>query len=157
MNKPLVTILLGAGVLAVGYVLFWPKTASAATKPGTLPAPTPQAPRPAAPAPAPVAVPKPAPAAPAPAPVPIPPKIDAGPGSQVAYPLLVTGDGVNVRTGPSTSYPVITTLAKGTRLQLPHSNSWSEPTNGAPQGWSGVLLPSGQSGWIASQYLVLQA
>jgi hypothetical protein len=151
MNKPfpIVPVLLGLGIIVVGGILFWPGKAKAALVPKPQPQPLPP-PKPAAAPPAPSPI-------PAPAPVPIPPKLDTGPGAQIEYPLLVTGDGVNVRTGPSTSYPVITTVNKGTRLQLPHSNSWSGPTAGAPQGWNGVLLPNGRTGWIASQFLTIPA
>lgn len=151
-NKLLPILLGGAALAAVGAVLFWPKKASAA----------PAQPRPAAsplpaPSPSPVPAPAPTPAAPSPPPVPIPPKLDpsVGPGSQVEYPLLVTGNGVNVRSGPGTNYAVLTTVNSGQRLRLPHSNSWSAPTAGAPQGWSGVILPDGRSGWIASQYVTI--
>jgi hypothetical protein len=146
-------ILLGLGAAAaIGAVLFWPKEAKAAPlptpqpKPGPAPAPSPQNLPPPQPAPVP---------GPQPAPVPIPPKLDpsVGPGSQIKYDLIVTGTGVNVRTGPGTNYPVIRTVTKGDKLMLPHSNSWAPPTAGAPQGWTGAVLPDGKTGWIASQYL----
>jgi hypothetical protein len=151
MSKPFpfVPVALGLGVVAVGFVLFWPSKAKAAPsepKPSPLPAPAPR------PAPSPSPSPQ-----PVPAPVPIPPKIDAGPGSQIKYDLIVTGSGVNVRTGPGTNYPVIRTVDKGQQLMLPHSNSWAPPTPEAPQGWSGVVLPDGKVGWIASQFLTIPA
>jgi hypothetical protein len=59
-----------------------------------------------------------------------------------------------VRTGPGKQYPVITTVSRSTtNLKLPHSNAWAEPTDGAPQGWSGVVLPDGRQGWIAAHFL----
>lgn len=142
-KSTVVWVVTGLGLAALGAFLFWPKDAHAAPSPQPGPQPQPQ-PQPA---------PQPSPQ-PAPAPVPIPPKLNTGPGSQVEYGLIVTGDGVNVRTGPGTQYPVIQTVSRSTKgLTLPHSNAWSDPTPGAPQGWSGVVLPSGQQGWIASQYL----
>ena len=150
MNKSkLPLILAGLGLVAVGAVLFWPKSASAAP-----PQPNPQ-PKPIPP-PQPSPQPSPSPS-PAPAPVPIPPKMDTGPGAQVEYPLLVIATGVNVRSGPSTNYPVIATVTKGDRLRLPHSNSWSAPTPGADQGWSGVILGDGRTGWIASHLITIPA
>lgn len=148
MSKPfpVIPVVLGVGALAaIGYILFSASEAKAATTP-----PQPQ------PGPSPTPAPTPAQPANPPPPVPIPPKLDTGPGSQVSYPLLVTGTGVNVRSGPSTKHTVIATVTKGDRLQLPHSNAWADPTPEAPQGWNAVILKDGRAGWVASHLMVLE-
>src|SRR5690606_6694239 len=48
---------------------------------------------------------------------------------------------VNVRSGPSTAYPVVMTVAQGTQV-----NVIGQDTSGS---WLSVRLPDGTEGWIA--------
>lgn len=57
--------------------------------------------------------------------------------------LSVTGNGANVRTGPSTAYPVITQLAPGVEID---ALSRFEGPGGR---WYEVRLPSGAIGWVS--------
>ncbi|MDD4752629.1 MAG: SH3 domain-containing protein, partial [Desulfitobacteriaceae bacterium] len=53
--------------------------------------------------------------------------------------IIVTGDQVNVRSGPDTSFSKISSLEKGTRLPLLLHE----------KGWYQVKLASGNTGWVA--------
>ena len=55
---------------------------------------------------------------------------------------VTASDGLNVRKGPSTSYSIITNLAKGTAVTV-HSTS---------NGWSKISV-NGIEGYVSSQYL----
>jgi uncharacterized protein (TIGR02594 family) len=58
--------------------------------------------------------------------------------------LLITGDGLRMREGPSTSAVVKVKLGKGTRVaQLE-----------AAPGWFRVRTPEGTTGWISAQFAV---
>ncbi len=58
----------------------------------------------------------------------------------------VTTDGVNVRTGKGTSFPVSFTLAKGTTVQL--LGSLTPDTE-----WVQIRTAGGQTGWCAKEFL----
>jgi len=55
---------------------------------------------------------------------------------------LVTGNGLNLRSGPGTNYKVVTTLAKGTIVN----------TIGASGNWTQVTY-EGKEGYVSSQYI----
>lgn len=59
-----------------------------------------------------------------------------------ADPGVVTGNGVNVRSGPSTSYSIITCLPKGTYITV----------NGIENGWYKVSY-NGLNGYMSSDYV----
>lgn len=56
---------------------------------------------------------------------------------------LVIGDNVNVRTGPGTSYPIVTVAARNTRITVFTLNS----------GWYSLQLPDGTKGWMSARYV----
>lgn len=65
-----------------------------------------------------------------------PPATPSAEGKTVA----VSGNSANVRTGPGTSYEVVTTLSKGdTATVISEENSWYK-----------VTLSGGKEGWIAN-------
>lgn len=57
--------------------------------------------------------------------------------------LYVTGSSVNVRSGPSTDFAVLTSLSRDTRVQVV----------GTSVGWAEVILPTGTVGWMTTQFL----
>ena len=56
---------------------------------------------------------------------------------------VVVADKVNVRSGPGTVYKIVAVAAKATRV-----SAFTEK-----DGWSGVKLPDGTKGWMASRYV----
>jgi uncharacterized membrane protein len=73
----------------------------------------------------------------------------AAAGTDIALPAIyhvtrVSGDDVlNVRSGPSTGYPVIDGLLNGTQVEV---------TAGSGDGWARILHGEG-NGWVAMRYL----
>ncbi len=61
---------------------------------------------------------------------------------------VVTGDVVNVRNGPGTSYEVITQVYKGNKFVIAGSDQASD--------WYKIKLPSGGTGWIAGWLLAVE-
>ncbi len=51
---------------------------------------------------------------------------------------------LETRTGPSTEHRIVSMLDSGTRLQVLEEN----------EGWSRVVLPSGEEAWMLSRYLM---
>lgn len=106
-------------------------------EPATIPAPVAT--------PAPVAEPEPT-SVPQPAP---PPVAEAEPAPPViaepAQPkLYVTGTKVNVRSGPDTVYPAISSLTLGTEVG---------DLGNAGAGWRMIRLPSGETGYMSGDFL----
>ncbi len=65
----------------------------------------------------------------------------AGVSTSVTGTVTVTGNTVNIRTGPGTNFPVVTKVNKGTTLTVKEQAF----------GWYKVVLPDGTTtGWIAS-------
>ncbi len=62
-----------------------------------------------------------------------------------AYPVVTT-DRLNIRSGRGTSYDVISTVSKGTPLEL-----LSKPAG--DKQWVRVKTPDGKSGWCLAEYL----
>ena len=56
---------------------------------------------------------------------------------------IVLADTLNIRSGPSLEYPIVTKVTKNTTLDI------TETSNG----WHKVKLPNGQIGWASSQYV----
>ena len=56
---------------------------------------------------------------------------------------IVLADTLNIRSGPSLEYPIVTKVTKNTTLDI------TETSNG----WHKVKLPNGQIGWTSSQYV----
>lgn len=135
--------LLGAGLASIGYGLMQKPSSGPSPTPDPWPQPQPQ--------PGPQPQPQPQPQPPPPVPVPdIKPNVPN-------YNATVQGDGVNVRTGPSTTYAIITSLNRGTQVIMPDANAWEPPTQNAPDGWLPVILGDGRRGWIAAHYLTVRA
>jgi len=58
---------------------------------------------------------------------------------------LVTGDRVNMRTGPGTVYPVVTTLSRDTEVAVVETST---------NGWASIqVLATGENGWISLRLL----
>lgn len=86
--------------------------------------------------------------APAPPPVPEPAPVAAAEPAAERPPtpigtVRVTASKLNVRSEPSANAPIVTSVRKGERLGL---------VDRGTRGWFRVLLASGETGWIASQY-----
>jgi LysM repeat protein/SH3-like domain-containing protein len=73
-------------------------------------------------------------------PVVIPPPEGGATGVVATY-------GLNLRTGPGTSYPVIVALSQGMTVPVSHRNS-----DGT---WVRLTLPGGTVGWVSAPYLTL--
>ena len=77
------------------------------------------------------------------------PTVTVMPGTPTPTPqpsdiALVVSSALNVRSGPSTIFPVITTVRQGTPLRVLGQNR-----SGA---WLSVRIPSGTEGWVARGY-----
>jgi LysM repeat protein/uncharacterized protein YraI len=72
--------------------------------------------------------------------VPLPPPAGGATGVVATY-------GLNMRTGPGTSYPVILALSQGMTVPVSHRNA--EGT------WLRLTLPGGTVGWVSAPYLTL--
>lgn len=59
--------------------------------------------------------------------------------------IAVTTDELNVRTGDTTKYSKITTLEKGERITVTHTNS--------AQTWVFIQTSSGKTGWVNKNYI----
>ena len=59
---------------------------------------------------------------------------------------IVTGDVVNIRSGPGIGYDQLTQVTEGTLLVVLEENS----------AWFRVVVPDGGDGWISGQYFALQ-
>ncbi len=77
---------------------------------------------------------------PTPTPSPTPPPATGVTGIVATY-------GLNMRTGPSTSFPVVLALSQGMTVPVTHRNA--EAT------WVRVTLPGGAVGWVSAPYLTL--
>lgn len=55
----------------------------------------------------------------------------------------VTGDGVNMRSGPGTSYGVVATLPLGAKAEV----------IGSDGNWNNIRLPDGTEGWMSANFL----
>ena len=67
-----------------------------------------------------------------------------GSNSQSSYKATVNATSLNVRSGNSTSYSVITKLSKGTVVDVIES---------ASNGWKKIKTSNGTTGWVSGQYL----
>ena len=67
-----------------------------------------------------------------------------GSNSQSSYKATVNATSLNVRSGASTSYSVITKLSKGTVVDVIES---------ASNGWKKIKTSNGTTGWVSGQYL----
>ena len=70
--------------------------------------------------------------------------VSSGSTSQTSYKATVTASALNVRSGASTSYSVITKLSKGTVVEVIES---------ASNGWKKIKTSSGTTGWVSGDYL----
>ncbi len=68
----------------------------------------------------------------------------SGSTSQTSYKATVTATSLNVRSGASTSYSVITKLSKGTVVDVIES---------ASNGWKKIKTSGGTTGWVSGSYL----
>lgn len=71
--------------------------------------------------------------------------ISSGTTSRSAANATVTSDTLNVRSGPSTAYPIVSTLRRGDRVQMTGRTSDSK--------WVKINLSGKPQAWIAAQYL----
>lgn len=71
------------------------------------------------------------------------PEPTAKPKSESGYVVKVTGDTVNIRTGPGTQYTAIETVKKGTVLEVPKADGWTPIKFG------------GHTYWISDKYTEL--
>ena len=72
--------------------------------------------------------------------------IDAAVGDALAGALdlrMVIGEAVNMRGGPGIQHPVVGTLGRGTRAEVLREES----------GWAELRLASGETGWMAANFL----
>src|SRR5699024_5861957 len=67
-----------------------------------------------------------------------------GSNSQSSYKATVNATSLNVRSGASTSYSVITKLPKGTVVDV---------IERATKGWKKIKTSNGTTGWVSGQYL----
>lgn len=75
---------------------------------------------------------------------PAPPQIETYPDESYSPSnAIVKTDLLNVRSGPSRSYGVVSVIRRGTGLTIIKSVS----------GWSNVILPGGGSGWVMTIHL----
>jgi len=72
----------------------------------------------------------------------------AAPGARLKV-ANTEGQGANMRQQPSTTAPVLRTLAEGTIVE-----AIGGETNAAGRAWRNVRDPSGTTGWVASDLLV---
>ena len=70
--------------------------------------------------------------------------ISQGNNVQTSYKATVNATSLNVRSGSSTSYSVITKLSKGTVVDIIES---------ASNGWKKIKTSNGTTGWVSGQYL----
>lgn len=68
--------------------------------------------------------------------------------SQPAHALVLPPDGLNVRQGPSITYPVVTVVPGGAEVQV-----IGQPT---PDGWRSIMY-EGKVGWVDGNYLSVGA
>ena len=64
-----------------------------------------------------------------------------------AEPGVATGD-VNMRSGPGTGYPVITTIPAGAPIEVFGCQSWCQVAYGGAQGYVSGRYVSGGSGYV---------
>ena len=72
-------------------------------------------------------------------------------GADYLYVSNPNGSGVNMRTGPSTNYPVITTLSNGTQVYVLTADAglgWTQVSYGSSEGWMATYLLSSQPGAV---------
>nr|WP_317333309.1 SH3 domain-containing protein [uncultured Romboutsia sp.] len=74
--------------------------------------------------------------------------VSSGSTSQTSYKATVTATSLNVRSGASTSYSVITKLSKGTVVDVIES---------ASNGWKKIKTSGGTTGWVSGSYLTTGA
>lgn len=75
------------------------------------------------------------------------PTVTVPPTTQLLATITLTEGRLNVRTGPATTYPII---SKATSGQIYRAQA--RTTDGS---WIQVLLPTGELGWVARQYVAL--
>ena len=63
--------------------------------------------------------------------------------------VIVGASDVNVRSGPSTRYAIITSLPRGTRVTVAGRNG--------PGSWLYVKFPNGRVGWVYRPYVSIPA
>jgi uncharacterized protein YgiM (DUF1202 family) len=78
---------------------------------------------------------------PAPPPLPAAPVVQTPPAA-VGSTVVVETALLNVRTGPSRNFPVVSQIGQGTNLAV----------QGTAPGWYYVQLPGGQSGWVMCRF-----
>lgn len=64
----------------------------------------------------------------------------AGTSMGISGTATITGDSVNIRTGPGTNFPIVTKINKGTVVTIKEQAF----------GWYKVVLSDGSTGWVAS-------
>ncbi len=130
-----------------GYILgdYLALQASLGGSGGPGPGPTPRA---AAPTPAPTA-PLPVPTMPAPLPTPPVTPTSTPTGEDVRAATVVPPDGLNLRAGPGTGFPVLTTMPGGARVQVigrPTADGWYTVRYDGKVGWAdGAYLAFGEA------------
>jgi hypothetical protein len=71
-------------------------------------------------------------------PTPLPPTMTPFPGGN--YGTAVPNNGLNIRGGPGTQYPIVTTVATGASLRVKGQNAAAD--------WLRVTTPDGKEGWV---------
>ena len=135
--------LLPAAALGIGAYLLWPKTAAAAVLPPPGPAPGPPNPLPPPPLP------------PPPAGTPIEAVADA-PLTAGTSRGRITGSNVLVRNGFTDTSPIVSSLPLNAGVAVMIGPP-SPPTPSAPQGRLRVRTARGAEGYVAAQYVRIDA
>ena len=65
---------------------------------------------------------------------------NAGTNMGVSGSATITGNSVNIRTGPGTNFPIVTKINQGTTVNIKEQAF----------GWYKVVLVDGSTGWVAS-------
>lgn len=86
-----------------------------------------------------------------------PKRVDGAADPGFRFVVARTGDGLNLRTGPSTGSGVIVVLQDGTRVELAEDVKMPVGQRGAIRNeegtWLYVRTPSGEHGWVSAAYL----
>lgn len=69
-------------------------------------------------------------------------------GGPLAYLVATQTDPLNIRTGPSTSFDIIGTFAKGSTVK-----ATGRLADGSGMVWAEVITPTGQKAWSSTTYL----
>ena len=138
----LARFLLPAAALGIGAYLLWPKPASAAVLPPTPPGPAPGPPNPLPPPPAPG--------------IGIEPVADAPLTGGTSRGRIVNGTDIVVRNGFTDTSPIVSRLPQGAGVAVLIGPP-APPTANAPQGRIRVRTARGAEGYVAAQFVRIDA